>query len=263
MTIPLLGAYVNQFEIFLLVFVRMTGLFVIAPIFGRQNVPTYLKIGFSFFLALMLVSSVKIDSPIVYSDIYNYALLVIKEFIVGLSIGYVAYMVFSAIYMAGQLIDMQVGFGMVSVLDPLSNIQVPVTSNFYYMMTMLVFMAVNGHHVLIRSLYESYSRIPLGGAVFNTNMLNGMIKIFGDMLVIGFKVSAPIIAAILLVDIALGVISRTMPQLNIFVVGMPLKIVVGILVMIFIIPAFVNLIGELVKVMDSETHKFINHMGGK
>jgi len=160
---PLLGILLNGIDIFVLIFVRMTGLFVAAPIFGRRNIPSYFKIGFSFMLALILANIMPAPEIDYQQNIYQYVLMVIKEFIVGLTIGYIAYMVFTAIYLAGQLIDMQIGFGLVNVLDPISNIQVPITANFYFIISMLVLLMVNGHHMLIKVLFESYSYIPLGG----------------------------------------------------------------------------------------------------
>ncbi|MCX8130309.1 MAG: flagellar biosynthetic protein FliR [Clostridia bacterium] len=253
--------FLSGFDSFLLVFVRMTGLFVIAPIFGRRNVPTYLKIGFAFFLAIILVSNVSLQKPSQFDNIYGFLLLVFKEFMVGITLGYISYLIFTAIYIAGQLIDMQVGFGMVNVLDPVSNIQIPITSNFYSIISMLVFLMLNGHHALIKALFDSYEYVPLGGAVFSEALLNDVIRIFSEAFVLGFRISAPILAAILITDIALGVISKTVPQLNVFVVGMPLKIILGLLIMIVTIPAFVAFIEVLVNGMNGEMFNFMKHMG--
>lgn len=258
-----LGMAMNAVDVFLLVFVRMTGLFVIAPIFSRRNVPTGIKIGFSFLLAIILMNTVTMPELDSYRNIYQYSLLIAKEFIVGIAIGYVAYLIFIGIYMAGQIIDMQIGFGMVNVIDPMSNIQVPITSNFYFILCMLLFLMANGHHILIKALFESYKFIPLGGAVFGTDLMNDMLRAFGNIFIIGFKISAPIIAAILVTDIALGVISKTVPQLNVFVVGMPLKILLGLAVMILTIPLFVSIVDMLIHGMSSEMLNFIKDMGLK
>ena len=262
MDIPL-GSLLNGFDVFLLVFVRMTGLFVIAPIFGRKNIPSYLKIGFSFFLAIILVNTITFKSLGSFDNIFEYMLIVLKEFLVGITIGYISYLVFSSVYVAGQLIDMEIGFGMVNVLDPVSNIQVPITSNFYFIISMLVFMSFNGHHMLIKALFDSYNLIPLGGAVFNKALLGHLIVIFADIFIIGFKIAAPIIVAILLTDITLGIISRTIPQLNVFVVGMPLKIIIGIIVIIATIPAFLSLTEILVGKMNGDMFVFIKDMAPK
>lgn len=262
MEIPI-GAALTVMDGFILIFVRMTGLFVISPIFGRRNIPTYFKIGFSFFMALILINTVKVPSVVQYSNFLQFTLIITKEFLVGLIIGYASYLIFNAIYLAGQMIDMQVGFGMVNILDPISNIQIPITSNFYFIISMIVFLTVNGHHMLIRAMFDSYKFIPLGGAVFTSVLMNDLMIAFGNIFVLGFKISAPVIAAILVTDIALGVISKSVPQLNIFVVGMPLKIVLGIVVMIITIPVFIAFVDVLINGMNADMISFIKDMGPK
>lgn len=259
MQLPL-GILFNGIDVFILIFIRMTGLFVIAPIFGRRNIPTYLKIGFSFLMALILINVISISDLGYGENIYQFSFLVIKEFIVGLTIGYVAYLIFTAIYVAGQLIDMQIGFGMVNVLDPMSNIQVPVTANFYFIMSMLVFLTVNGHHLLIKGLFDSYDFIPIGDVVFGENLINDIIRVFGSVFIIGFKIAAPVTAAILISDVALGIISRTVPQLNVFIVGMPLKIALGIIVMLLTIPMFIMLLDAIFNTLDNEIINFMRDM---
>ncbi|TYQ13174.1 UNVERIFIED_CONTAM: flagellar biosynthetic protein FliR [Acetivibrio alkalicellulosi] len=257
------GVLLNGIEVFLLVFVRMTGLFVIAPIFGRRNIPAYFKIGFSFMLALMLVSSLEVKNVLYFSNVYEYFILVLKEFVVGITLGYVSYAIFSAIYLAGQLIDMKVGFGVVNVIDPLSNIQVPITSTFYFIVCMLVFLICNGHHILIRALFYSYDYVPLGEVFFSNELLNDIIRIFGNIFLISFRISGPVVAAILISDVALGILSKTVPQLNVFVVGMPLKILLGLSVMMLTIPMFISLIESLIRGMDGEMYNFLRGMSPK
>ena len=259
MEIPL-GILFNGVDAFILIFVRMTGLFVIAPIFGRRNIPSYFKIGFAFVLSLILVNTIK-TSGINYLNFFEYAFLVIKEFLVGLTIGYVAYLIFTAIYMAGQIIDMQVGFGMVNVLDPMSNIQVPVTANFYFIISMLMFLGMNGHFLMIKGLVDSYKLVPLGAAVFGEKLMNDIINVFGSTFVLGFKISAPIVAAILITDVSLGVISRVLPQINVFVVGMPLKILLGIFVMMITVPVFITVMDLIIGGMNSDMMTFIKDLG--
>lgn len=260
MEIPI-GMVLNGIDVFILIFVRMTGLFVVAPIFGRRNIPAYFKVGFSLLLALILVNTVKMPNLNYGSSFYEYVFLVLKEFLVGITIGYVSYLVFTSIYFAGQIIDTQVGFGMVNVIDPVSNIQVPITSNFYFIMSMLVFLWSNGHHIIIKALFESYKYIPLGSAVFNNNLLNDILRVFGTIFVIGFQIAAPITAAILISDIALGVASRSVPQLNVFVIGMSLKIVLGMLIMIVTMPLFISCIDVLTSGMTKEMFNFMKDMG--
>lgn len=257
------GLFLNGFDAFLLIFVRMTGLFVVAPIFGRRNIPMYFKIGFSFFMALILVNTMTLQAPAYNENLFAYAALIAKEFIVGLTIGFIAYLAFTAIYVAGEIIDMQIGFGIVNVIDPMSNIQVPISSNLYFIISMLVFLALNGHHVLIKALYDSFNTVPLGTAVFNASLSDLLMGMFASIFFIGFKIAAPVVAAILITDVALGTISRMVPQLNVFVIGMPLKIFVGLVIMLVTIPMFILVLDSLFKIMDGSVAEYVKEIGPK
>ena len=143
-------------------------------------------------------------------------------------IGYATYVVMSGIYLAGQLIDTQIGFGSVNVLDATSNIQVPLTSNFYYMYIILIFLTLNGHFFIIQALFRSFEIIPIDVMGFNINYVSEVVDIMQTMFEIGIRIAAPIIAAIFVADVVLGILSRTIPQMNVFQLGMPLKLIVGL-----------------------------------
>lgn len=254
------GLLINGFDMFLLVLVRMTGLFVVAPVFGRRNIPAYMKIGFSFFISLILVNTTAIQ-PAPYDDnLLSYALLIIKEFMVGLSTGFIAYITYTAIYIAGEIIDMQIGFGIVNVMDPISNIQVPVTSNVYFIISMLVLLSINGHHMLIRALFDSYKLLPPGSASFDADLADGLMNLFGTVFATGFKIAAPVVAAIFIADVALGTISRMVPQMNIFVIGMPLKIIVGLIILAITIPAFISVMESVFGLMDTGMQEYLKEL---
>lgn len=254
------GILLNGFDVFLLVFVRMTGLFVVAPIFGRRNIPAYMKIGFSFFTALIIINTTAVNTFQNDESILAYTLLVMKEFIVGLSIGFIAYIAFTAIYVAGEIIDMQIGFGVVNVMDPVSNIQVPVTSNIYFIMSMLLLLSMNGHHVIIKALFDSFNTLPLGAAVFDASLADGLMEVFSAVFITGFKIAAPIVASILITDVVLGTVSRMVPQLNVFVIGMPLKIFVGLVIVLITIPMFLAVMETIFKSMDGSMLNYIKEL---
>lgn len=259
MQIPF-SMFLNNIELFLLVFVRMTGLFVTAPIFGRRNIPAYFKIGFAFMTALLMVNVIKTGSLANTDNFMLYALYIVKEFLVGVLIGFIAYAVFTSIYIAGQIIDMQIGFGMVNVLDPLSNIQVPISANLYYILAMVIFLVTNGHHMLISALFQSFNLLPLGSAVVGPDMLENTVGMFQEMFSIGFKIAAPIVAAVIITDVVLGIISKTIPQMNVFILGMPLKILIGIIITMLTIPAFIYIVAMLTDNMNNEVFKLIRSM---
>jgi flagellar biosynthetic protein FliR len=231
---------IDKFVILLLVFVRMSALFVITPVFGRTELPSYLKIGLAFFCSYIIVPLLG-NVQVEYMNLLSFAVIVAKEFLVGIIIGYVSFLVFSALYVAGQFIDIQIGFGMVNVLDPTMNTQIPLTGNFIYILTTMLLMAMDGHHILLSALFKSYSILPINGFLFTEAMVDNMTTIFSDVFLIGFKISIPVLAAILLAEVALGILSRTVPQMNVFVVGMPLKIGLGLITLYLMLPVFIQI----------------------
>ncbi|MGE5676483.1 MAG: flagellar biosynthetic protein FliR [Pseudomonadota bacterium] len=230
---------IDKFIILLLVFVRMTSLFVITPVFGRTELPSYLKIGLAFFCSYIIVPLLG-DIQVQYTTLLGFTVIVVKEFLVGIIIGYVSFIVFSALYFAGMLIDYQMGFGMVNVLDPTMNTQVPLTGNFIYIFATVLLLAMDGHHILLSALFKSYSILPINGFEFTEAMVNNITTIFSEVFLIGFKISIPVVAAILLSEVALGILNRTVPQMNVFMVGMPFKIALGLLTLYLMLPVFIQ-----------------------
>ena len=227
----------DKIAIFLLIFIRMLSLFVITPVFGRKEMPAYMKIGFAFFCTIIIAPMMS-NTELEYSNIIEFAGLVLKEMLVGLIMGYVSFLVFSALYVAGQIMDMQIGFGMVNVIDPMMGGQVPMMGNFFYILTALFFLMIDGHHILFKALFESYSIIPLGGFAFSATLVTNIVNIMAVTFLIGVQISIPILAALLMTEVGLGILSRTVPQMNVFVIGMPLKIGLGLLTLYFMFPVF-------------------------
>jgi flagellar biosynthetic protein FliR len=262
MTIPI-DYILDLWDLFLLIFVRITGLFVVSPVFGRQNIPAYYKIGFSFAASVIVSYNVPVPDIKAYNSIAAFILLVIKEFAIGLVLGYLSYLIITSIYLAGQMIDMHIGFGMVSVFDPISNIQIPVNANFYFILTMLIFLTIDGHHLLIYTLTDSFTMLPIGSPmVYNENMVDFVVKLFGSIFAISFKIAAPVTAAILVVDVALGIIAKAVPQVNVFIIGLPLKIFIGLIVIFFTLTAFRNIVHVLLGGMQNEMVRFMEILRG-
>ncbi len=256
----IINQYLNRIDLLILVFVRMSGLFVAAPIFGARNLPAYLKIGFAGITSLILATTLPTVSTYFNGSLLLYSTLVFKEFLIGLLIGFIAYVIFTAIYMAGEIIDMQMGFGVVNVMDPVSNVQVPITGNFYYILSLLIFLILDGHHILIAAIFRSYEVLPLGKGQINAELLDTMLRLMSDMFIIGFKIAAPIVLAVLITDIGLGILTKTMPQLNMFVVGIPIKIIMGLLIMAITVPAFIGIMEVLKQGVYQDTFKVIEDM---
>lgn len=252
---------VENFDAILLVLVRMSGLFILSPVFGRQNMPALFKVGFAFFLTLIYVSANGNLSVDYQDSMVLYVAFVAKELAIGIIMGYVTYIIMSGIYLAGQIIDNQVGFGYANVLDPITNIQVPLTSNFYYTYIILIFLLINGHHMLIRALFYSYKVIPLGQLTFSSDVITELGTIMGEMFAIALRISAPIIAAIFIADVVLGVLTKTIPEMNVFILGMPIKVFLGLFIITITISNAVPIAEGLTSLMEENILKFFTAMG--
>lgn len=262
MTIPF-AFLLDLWDVFLLIFIRMTGLFVISPVFGRQNIPGYYKVGFSFLLAVVVSYNIPVPDLGAYNSLIAFIFLVIKEFLVGLVLGYISYLIITALYLAGQMIDMHIGFGMVSVFDPMSNIQIPVTANLYFILTMLIFVSIDGHYLLIYAISDSFTLLPIGSRLLaGQPMIDFVVHVFASVFSIGFKIAAPVTAAIIVTDVALGVISKAVPQVNVFIIGLPLKILIGLLIILFTLSAFRNIVHVLMGGMQEEMVRFLEIIRG-
>ena len=212
----------------LLIAVRVGALFAVAPVLGSTQVPVKTRIVVSLVIALLLFPIVAVEAGKLPCTFPVFFLCIGKEFLVGLVIGFITMLVLNGIYLAGQVIDMQMGFGIVHVIDPISNIQIPVMGQFYFIIAILIFLTIDGHHMLILALSKSFKVVPLTGFRFSGGLAKQLLRYSGDLWIIAFKIGAPAIAALFLASVALGIIARTVPQMNVFIVGFPLKIGIGI-----------------------------------
>ena len=239
----------DQLEIFTLILMRIASFIFAAPFFNTSQTPAKVKIGISFFITV-LVYTVNPDMGVTYNGIFDYTLLVIKEVVVGLFLGATTAFCVQIILFAGKIIDMDIGLSMAQIYDPTTKIQVGIMGNFYYYILMLLLMATGLHRYLIQAIIETFKVIPLGGVKFGASIYKDVLGFVSDYFVIGFRIALPIFAAMLILDCILAILARIAPQMNMFVVGMQLKIFVGIFVIfitIVMMPAVSNFIADEVK----------------
>ncbi len=229
----------GQLGFFLLIFTRVSGIFTTAPIFGSRNLPVYVKAGVSLLIAYMVMPMVYTPAATIPDQFLRYVLVVAGEFLLGLILGWVCSLIFSAVQMAGQLLDMQIGFGIVNVLDPQFGQQIPLVGNFKYILALLTFLATNGHHVFLSALFNSFKIVPVSGVSFHASLSELIIDMVFAIFITALKISLPVLVAILLTDVALGILAKTMPQMNIFVVGVPGKIFVGLFILALAFPFYI------------------------
>ncbi|MDR1160472.1 MAG: flagellar type III secretion system protein FliR [Syntrophomonadaceae bacterium] len=223
---------------FFIIFLRMSGLFISAPIFSSNQIPVRIKIFALLIISFCLAYAVPVTFPESAQSAFHIVTIMGMELLVGCAIGFVSNMIFAGIQLAGQLMDMQMGFGIVNVVDPLSGTQVPLLGNFTQVMTLLIFLAVDGHHYLIQSVVNSYQLIPVMGMHLTGHFMDQLLKVMVYVFAIAIKISSPLVLTVLTADIAMGFIGRTVPQMNVFIVGMPLKILLGFICLLMLVPVY-------------------------
>ena len=232
--------------VFLLMLTRCSGIFMIAPFFGSLNIPVTIRAAAAFAFTLVLFPVVDgLGTVAAPPSVWAFAGSVLVELFIGWLIGFVAYVCFSAIHMAGKVMDMQVGFAVVNVMDPTSGQQIPLIGSLLYNLGIIVFLVTNGHHVIITALAESFRMVPLAAMQPNLSLTMLLVDFTNGIFVTGMKIAMPVTFAILLVNVALGILARTMPQMNIFVVGIPLQLMVGVGVLSMLLPFYVMFLDVL------------------
>lgn len=252
----------NVLPTFLLVFVRTLAFFTVLPIFSYRTIPNQFKIGLAFFLALIMVFTLEV--PPLEIDA-NYFLLTIKEVLVGLFVGLIAAMLMFSIQVAGGFIDMKIGFMIANVIDPQTGAQSPLIGGFLYSFAILLMLALNGHHLLIDGVYYSYQFLPMEQLFLdfgNENVIEYIATLFNAMFVIAFQMAIPVVGSLFLLNVALGTISRAVPQMNIFVVGFPIQIFVGLVILLISMPGFFMIFRSLMEKMMLAMRSLLQLLGG-
>ncbi|WP_433615733.1 flagellar biosynthetic protein FliR [Paenibacillus cellulositrophicus] len=255
----------ESLPVFMLIFCRITAFFVVVPVLSSKGVPNIFKIGIAFFVSALVYLTYGVHQS-VPADV-TYVLLITREVLIGLLLGFVAYVLFMVIQTAGSFIDIQIGFGIANVLDPMTGTSAPMLGNFKYMFALLLFLTMNGHHYLLDGIIRSYDWVPLSNELF-MRMADGslsefLIKTFGQSFVLAFQMSAPLVTALFLTDIGLGFLARTAPQFNVFAVGMPLKIIVGLMILFLLVPSFSYIFGDLFGIMFESMQTLLGIIGHK
>lgn len=240
-----------KLEVFVLVFVRTAGIFTLVPIFGAHQVPTQVRIAIALGMALVFVPlCIAASGPATLAaDVPSMALLIIKEAMVGLVIGFVTTLVFTAIQMSGDFIDMQSGFNFASMIDPVYGTHTAVCGRFQQTLAGLLFFVCNAHYVMLSGLADSFRALPVGAFSLNPTVVGGVTDLFVTLFAIALRIAAPVIAAVFLADVAMALISRVVPQMNIMMVGMPVKLGVGLIGMAVALPVAIamsrNMLGDI------------------
>ena len=229
---------------FLLILVRVAAFLGAMPFFGTSGVPRSIKVWLTIGVALILLPVTNIEAPPMG---LSYLLLgMMGEALVGLTIGLGARLLFVAVEMTGALVGLQLGFGMANVLDPTTDQQVPLIGQFYGMVATMIFFALDAHHSVFRALVQSFDMVPFFQFHLNGVLIEHLIGLSSGMFLLGVKAGVPVILTLLLTQISMGILSRVVPQMNIFLFGFTVTIGVGILMVGVSLPFFVEVVASQV-----------------
>lgn len=255
------AAFLNAIGIFLISLVRFSGFFLNIPVYSETIIPMQVKAGLSALCALLILPHMLLTQTLPELTVLEYGLMAIKELALGFSLGYMVLVIISALRLGGQIIGMQIGFSFVQVADPTSNQGLGIISEFFQLAGSLTFLFVGGHLLILKAFFNSFQLVPLAGLHITGSIVEEIVMYSRMIFVCGLQIAMPIIAVILIGDVALGIIARTVPKMNIFQVGFSLKILGGLTVLIILMPYLGDLIRHLIGISMDEINLLLGKMG--
>lgn len=253
----------EELEYFLFIFIRISCFIFIAPIFGDKEVPRMLKAGFSFFTAMIVYNVIDEHIYVECDTVIEFASVVLIEAVVGLLIGAGAYLCNMIISFAGQIVDTEMGFSMATLMDPTSMQQLSLTSLVYKYTFTLLFIITGMYRYLVEAICDTFSLIQVGGANINLERVyNGFLSLMGNFIIIGFRIALPVFCTILLLNGIMGIMAKVSPQMNMFAVGLQLKVLTGLGVLFITVALLPNAADFVFSQMKVMIVTFIKAVGG-
>lgn len=237
---------VADLERFMLILFRMSAMFISSPFFNSRNIPAMVKAGLAMGFAWILMPMVADVFPPVMPDMSVFSLFtaILGELVIGLTIGFTLQVLLGGIQLAGHFMDVQIGFAMSRVLDPVSDTENTTMSQFLYMSSVLIFLSINGHYHVITAIVDSFKMVPpFTVEAWGQPMLDQTLALGWHLFNIGMRVAMPVLAALITVNVVFGLFARLVPQMHVFIVAMPVKIMVGIIfvgIIISFMPGFLR-----------------------
>ena len=254
---------VNNFLGFIFITARISGIFTFNPIFSRQNVTTRIKVGAS--LAFSAVTLMYLGGSVYYNvnGVVGLVFTLVQELVIGLVLGFIVNLILTVIIYAGDVMDTQIGFGMAKAMDPSTGIQMPLFANLYYYMFILYFFIVGGHLKYIELFIMSYDTLPIGFSFTadTLNLISFLANYMGTVMVLAVKFAMPIIAAELITEFILGVMMKAVPSIQIFVLNIQLKIVVGLTVLLAIAKPMSDFLEYLMDILFANLNNALGLIG--
>ena len=247
----------TEVVLFALILLRVSAFVVTWPVFGVEQMSPQLKILFALVLSFILFPIQKWSAGQIDAVTSNLILLSIKEVFIGLCIGYLAKFFFFAFQIAGELVSTSMGLNSAQIFNPTVGVNSTAVEHFYILLASLFYLAVNGHHFLISGLVDSFSYLPPATMSLNTSQFIGVGHMVQEIVEIGLKMSAPVMIAILVVNLIMGVIGKTVPQMNVLVTSFPVNIFVGLALLFVTMPLFIDQMDSFLQLSSTRVFQFL------
>ena len=244
---------------FMLVFFRIVSILWLIPLLSSRYVSIIFKAGLSLMIAFLLYTSVNVTVDVL-KDPFSFFLLTAKEVFLGLTISFIVRIIFVSVSVAGDIVSLQTGFSFARFMDPFTQTQVSVLEQVKNLLAIMIFFAVDAHYIVFHAISTSLKQLPIGAASFKEPLLNYIIAATAKVFSLGFKIGAPIITTLFLVELAFGMLARMIPQVNIFIEGVPIKILITMMMLTISLSFVAPVIAGLFRGMDSDFIKIIRLM---
>lgn len=251
---------INQLPLFTIVLFRTASVLFFSPIYNQTSIPLLAKIGLALVLTFAIFPTINSAQLTLPDNLTAFILLIFKEIAIGFLIGYVATLAFGAFIMAGELISTDMGMSMAEMVDPLFGDRVSPISQIFQLTAFILFLSINGHHWLINALVLSYKTVPITGFIETSFTISKVVQMFAGLFVSAIKISAPLMIIMGLVVVISGFMAKSMPQLNIFLVIFPMKILVGFLLLIILFPFITRSMQHLLALLRKDIFSLVGGM---
>ncbi|MCP4268150.1 MAG: flagellar biosynthetic protein FliR [Candidatus Brocadiaceae bacterium] len=251
---------INLLPLFTIVLFRTASILFFSPIYNQTNLPLITKIGLALVIAIAIFPTINSTQLVLPDNLPNFILIIFKEVAVGFLIGYSATLAFGAFVMAGELISTEMGLAMAELVDPLFGDRISPISQILQIVGLVLFFAINGHHWLINALVLSYKSVPITGFIESGASISKILELFSGLLVSAIKIAAPIMIVLGLVVVVSGFLARSTPEINIFLIIFPTKILVGVLILAVTFPFITRSIEYLLNLFRKDMFSLIGGM---
>ncbi len=247
----------SEILFFSMVLIRMSAFVVSWPVFGVENIPQHVKALFALILTMVIFPTIPMTQMQASAVQSSMILLVMREAFIGVSMGFLARFFFFAFRIAGEMISQAMGLSSASMFNPALGGQTTTVEQFYVTLASMFYLAVNGHHYLIKGLVESYHFLPPAVLELNTSQFTGLGHMLQEIAELGLRFSAPVVISILVINLVLGVIGKTVPQLNVLVTSFPINILIGFILMIVTLPMLMDQMGDFLNFSTERVFQFV------